>query len=42
MSNTFIEILLACAAIVAGGAVGVTCLIGFAFWLGGSRKRTVK
>lgn len=42
MINTILEIVLAGAAIVAACAVGVTCLIGFAVWLGGTRERTIK
>ncbi len=42
MSNTILEIVLAGATIVAAFAVGTTCLIGLAVWLGGTRERTVK
>ncbi|HLP26501.1 MAG TPA: hypothetical protein VK477_12535 [Acidobacteriota bacterium] len=42
MTNTILEVILAGAAVVAACAVGVTCLLGLAVWLGGTRERTVK
>ncbi|WP_415910583.1 hypothetical protein [Oleiharenicola sp. Vm1] len=42
MSHVIIELVLAGAAILAACAVGVTCLMGLAVWLGGREERTVK
>lgn len=42
MSNTILEIFFAGGTILAACAVGATCLIGLAVWLGGTRERPVK
>lgn len=40
--GTILEVLLAAGAILAAVAVGITCLIGLAVWLGGAERRPVK
>lgn len=40
--NHAIEIILAAGALVAAIAVGATCLIGLAVWLGGNTERPAK
>jgi len=37
--NHAIEIILAAGALIAAAAVGATCLIGLAVWLGGHTER---